>query len=123
MDRDVAKIAEKDQPLIVRASLSKPFEVSSSWSASPPSQHRFTGRAERDGLRYIRPLSAPCSSSSGPMIRATPNVLVLGDRLSATWPVDSFGAFFFGVGSYAQIPPTAERLGARRLPDALTHVV
>ena len=43
-----------------RASLPKPFRVSSLWSASPPSQHRFTGRADRDNLRCIGPSSDTC---------------------------------------------------------------
>ena len=45
------KHAEQDQPLIARASLFGPLRVSSLWSVSPPSQHRFTARADRDSLR------------------------------------------------------------------------
>lgn len=48
-----------------RASLFNPFQVSPPWSVLPPSQHRFTGRADRDGLRYIGPLSDTCPSASG----------------------------------------------------------
>ena len=68
MDRDVAKIAEQGQPLIVRASLSKPFRVSSSWSVSPPSQRRFTSRANRGRLHFTEPLSVTSPSSSSPSV-------------------------------------------------------
>ena len=97
------KYAEQDQPLIVRASLSKPFRVSSSWSVSPPSQHRFTALANRDSLRCLGPSSVTCLSSSGPTTGDTPNITVLGDRLSATWPADSFAAATCTTASPASV--------------------
>ena len=69
---------------------------------------RFTARANRGSLRFTRPLSVTCPSSSRPMTGDMQNSTVRGDRSSTSWPADSSAAAIYTSASSASVAPIVD---------------
>ena len=83
-------------------------KVAFPWSVSPPSQRRCTALANRGRLRFTKPLSVTCPSSSERMTGDTQNSTVRGDRSSAMWPVDFSAAAICTSASPASVVPIVD---------------